>query len=142
MLVAGVDRRSCCRIDNHPLFPEFCSKSEKWFRRAAELFRGSGPDETKFKKDQCFQSNAGKTATQLSFIGPAEIRSLAQAALQRSERRQRRSAIGEGAKATGGFEASDILTFLWRRSPSGGSTTLAEATGQTCNFSGQLRVVL
>jgi hypothetical protein len=38
-LAAGAVRRSCCQLDNHLLFPEFCAKSEKWFRHAGELFR-------------------------------------------------------------------------------------------------------
>jgi hypothetical protein len=39
-------------LDNHPLFPDVCAKSGKWFRRAAELFRGPRPDETVVKKVQ------------------------------------------------------------------------------------------
>jgi hypothetical protein len=38
------------RVDNHPLFPDVCAKSGKWFRRTAELFRGPTPDETVVKK--------------------------------------------------------------------------------------------
>jgi hypothetical protein len=31
------------QVDNHPLFPDVCAKSGKWFRRRGELFRRRGP---------------------------------------------------------------------------------------------------
>jgi hypothetical protein len=30
-------------MDNHPLFPDVCAKSGKWFRRPGVLFRGRAP---------------------------------------------------------------------------------------------------
>jgi hypothetical protein len=44
-LVAGAARRSRCRLDSQALFPDVCAKNEKWFRGAADLFRGDTPDE-------------------------------------------------------------------------------------------------
>jgi hypothetical protein len=56
-LGTGAGRRFRCGVDNHPLFPDVCAESGKWFRRAPELFRGPGPDETIVKKIQSFQPN-------------------------------------------------------------------------------------
>jgi hypothetical protein len=49
-LDAGAARRFRCRIDNHPVFPDVCAKSGKWFRRAGELFRRYHDDETILRK--------------------------------------------------------------------------------------------
>src|ERR1700722_10933737 len=49
-LGTGADRRYCWRLDNHPLFPDVCAQSGKWFHRAAESFRGPTPRETVVKK--------------------------------------------------------------------------------------------
>jgi hypothetical protein len=45
-LAADAVRRFRCQIGNHPLFPDVCAKSGKWFRRAGQLFRRSPADET------------------------------------------------------------------------------------------------
>jgi hypothetical protein len=47
---AGAGRRFRCQIDNHPVFPEVCAKSGKWFRPAGELFRHKKSDETIVRK--------------------------------------------------------------------------------------------
>jgi hypothetical protein len=47
---ASAVRRFRYLIDNHPVFPDVCAKSGKWFRRTGELFRGQGPDETLVQK--------------------------------------------------------------------------------------------
>jgi hypothetical protein len=38
--------------DNHPLFPDVCAKSGKWFRHQGELFRRWLGDETILRKIQ------------------------------------------------------------------------------------------
>jgi hypothetical protein len=53
-LAASAVRRSCCQLDNHLLFPEFCAKSEKWFRHAGELFRRGSRTKQYYEKPNDF----------------------------------------------------------------------------------------
>jgi hypothetical protein len=65
---ADAVRRSCCSLDNHAAFPEFCSKSEKWFRGAGELFRHRGRTKQSCKNYNDFNE---MQPMNLSAIGPA-----------------------------------------------------------------------
>jgi hypothetical protein len=73
-LVAGVARRFRCSFDNQTRFPDVCAKSEKWFRGAAELFRG-GNRKKQSVKDQLFRSITDHLTVHFGDFAPPAHRS-------------------------------------------------------------------
>ncbi|QWG11307.1 hypothetical protein KMZ29_16300 [Bradyrhizobium sediminis] len=113
---AGAARRFGGPPDNHPLFPDVCAKSGKWFRRQENCFVGGCRTKQLPENFNDFSRPNGRLVRWASRIVHWPTPAISSGAGVN---------IGEPHRKTRRFEAlSDSLTFLWWRRPLGNATTL------------------